>query len=230
MNKQARLFSILAFVIVTAAVPAHAGRDQKSPAVREVLQGPGWTRKNNNLHQVDGPAPGQGAAPAYRLYRSGAPSRETFAKWCSEYGIERVIVMSGDAEGHEFEYQSQGVCPNLKVIYNVKQTVGQPVSDAFLQWFDDQVESAQRDQVGLLFRCQTGSHRTGRLAAYYQMKYEGLNAKDAIKIMNHLGMLMPLFDLPLKPQVRSLDEFIHGQPCDQKKKACVDLNSRRYLP
>ena len=230
MKKQAKFLSVLVAVIVAVAVPAYAGKDQVSPATRAVLQDPGYTKKDNNLHQIAGPAPGQGAAKAYRLYRSGAPSQKTFAKWCSEYGIERVIVMSGDAESHEFQYQSQGVCPNLKVVYNVKQKVGEPVSDAFLQWFDDQVESAQRDQVGLLFRCQTGSHRTGRLAAYYQMKYEGLSRQDAIAVMNHLGLLMPLFDLPLKPQVRALDEFIQGQPCDQRKKACVAVNSRRYLP
>jgi len=230
MNKQAKLFSLLAAAMVLITVPAFAGQDQPSPAVREVLQGPGWTKKDNNLHQVAGPAPGQAAAKAYRLYRSGAPSKETFAKWCTEYGIERVIVMSGDAEDHEFSYQSQGVCPNLKVVYNLKQTVGEPVSDAFLQWFDDQVAQAKRDQVGVLFRCKTGSHRTGRLAAYYQMKYEGVNVTDAIAVMNHLGVLMPVFDIPLKPQVRALDEFVQGKPCDQKKKACVAVNSRRYLP
>ncbi len=230
MKKQAKFFSVLLAVIIAAAVPAYAGQDQKSPAVREVLKGPGWTTRDNNLHQVDGPAPGQDAAQAYRLYRSGAPSKETFAKWCSEYGIARVIVMSGDAESHEFAYQSQGVCPNLKVVYNVKQEVGEPVSDAFLQWFDDQVASAKRDQAGLLFRCQSGSHRAGRLAAYYQMKYEGLSRQDAIAVMDHLGFMMPLFDPQLRPQVRALDEFLHGQPCDQCKKACVAVNSRRYLP
>ena len=227
MKKRVKFFSILAVLTVAVVLSACAA---KAPVRPELTQGPGFTKQENNLHQVDGPAPGQGAAPAYRLYRSGAPSQEAFAKWCSEYKIERVIVMSGDAESHEFQYQSQGICPNLKVIYNVEQKVGVPVSDAFLQWFDDQVESARRDQVGLLFRCKTGSHRTGRLAAYYQMKYEGLSLKEAIAVMNHLGMMMPLFDIPLKPQVRALDEFIQGQPCDQKQKACVAVNSRRYLP
>jgi len=227
MKKQAKFFSVLAAVILAVAGPASAGKDPVRP---ELTQGPGFTKQENNLHQVDGPAPGQGAAPDYRLYRSGAPSRETFAKWCSEYQIERVIVMSGDAESLEFQYQSQGICPNLKVIYNVKQKVGVPVSDAFLQWFDDQVAAARRDRVGLLFRCKTGSHRTGRLAAYYQMKYEGLSLKEAIAVMNHLGMMMPLFDIPLKPQVRALDEFIQGQPCDQKQRACVAVHSNRYLP
>jgi hypothetical protein len=185
----------------------------------ELTSGPGWTTAENNLHQVDGATPdGQ---PGYRLYRSGMPDKETFAKWCQAYKIERVIVMSGDAKTHELAYQAQGVCPNVKVIYNVEQKVEEPVTVEFLTWFDEQVAAAKRDGVGLLFRCQTGSHRTGRLAAYYQMKYQGLSSKEAIAVMNHLGMMMPVFDAWLVPQVRALEDYLKGRPCSQRANACV---------
>jgi hypothetical protein len=189
----------------------------------------GWTNLDNNLHKIDGPAPGQ-PKQAYRLYRSGAPTKETFAKWCSEYGIERVIVMSGDADSHELKYQAEGICKNIQVIYDVKQEVGDPVSDGFLKWFDEQAQKAKQDNVGLLFRCQTGSHRTGRLAAYYQIKNQNLSVDQAIKVMNHKGMLMPLFDVELVPQVRAIGDYLKGQPCKQPEKACVEMNSRKYLP
>ena len=202
----------------------------KAPVRPELLEGPGYTRMDSNLHQIEGPPPGKDAPPAFRLYRSGAPGQETFAKWCGEYRIERVIVLAGTAESYELKYQAEGICPGIQVLYNEHQTVGEPVSDGFLKWFDQQVEAAKRDQVGILFRCQTGSHRAGRLAAYYQMKYQGLSADEAIAVMNHNGMLMPLFDPKLKPQVRALAEYLHGRPCAQKAKACVQMSSNAYLP
>jgi len=217
----------LGAILVGLMVTACAAKAQVRP---ELLEGPGYTRTDNNLHQLEGPPAGRDAAPAFRLYRSGAPSRETFAKWCSEYQIQRVIVLSGTAEKYEHKYQADGICPEIQVLYNEHQTVGEPVSDGFLQWFDQQVEAARRDQVGLLWRCQTGSHRAGRLAAYHQMKAQGLSAEEAIAVMNHNGMLMPLFNLKLKPQVRALSEHLQGQPCTQKKKSCVQVNSEAYLP
>jgi len=217
---------IIPALLLAALLAASCAGKKLSP---ELKDGPGYTKVNNNLHQLDGPPPGE-PAQAFRLYRSGAPSQETFAKWCSEYGIERVIVLAGTAEKYEFAYQSQGVCPGIQVIYNVHQTVGEPVSDKFLQWFDSQIAAARRDHVGLLLRCQTGSHRAGRLSAYYQMKDQGLSAEDAVGVMNYNGLLMPLFDPALVPQVEAMDDYIHDRPCAQKEKACVQMNSDAYLP
>jgi|GEM_PF-952910 len=192
----------------------------------ELLEGPGWTKVNNNLHRVDGPPPGAGRA--FRVYRSAAPTKETFAKWCSEYNIERVIVLSGDADIHEFAYQAEGICTGIKVLYNVKQNLT-PVSEGFLKWFDKQIEKAKEDRVGLLFRCVTGSHRVGRTAAYYQMKYMGLSAREAIAVMDHNGLLMPFFNPKLIPQVRAMDDYIHGRQCSQRKKSCVMENSNKWI-
>lgn len=226
MNRRSgKIFFALVWIGVLSAACA-----AKTPVRPELLEGQGYTRMDSNLHQVDGPPAGPGSAPAFRLFRSGAPSRETFAKWCRDYQIERVIVLAGTAEDYELKYQAEGICPDIQVIYNEHQTVSAPLSDGFLQWFDAQVDAARRDQAGLLFRCQTGSHRAGRLAAYYQMKYQGLGVDEALAVMDHNGMLMWLFDPKLKPQVRALAEFIQGQPCGQKPKACVRMNSTGYLP
>jgi len=228
MRKGRLDFSIVLAIVFTLSLSTCAG---KKPAVRpELIEGPGWTRVNNNLHQVDGPPPGEGPEQAFRLYRSGAPDKETFAKWCSEFNIERVIVLSGTAEGNEWSYQAEGICPDIKVIYNLKQTVSDPVSDSFLELFDEMIESAQEDQVGILIRCETGSHRAGRTAAYYQMKYQGLTSAEAIAVMDYNGMLMPLFDPVLRPQVRAMEDYIHGRPCSEKGSACVVMDSERYVP
>lgn len=211
MNKTSRVLTLLfiAAVLVSCA-----------PKVRpELTSGPRWTTVNNNLHQIEGSAPD--GRPAFRVYRSGAPSRETFAKWCGEYQIKRVIVMAGDADSHELKYQKEGVCPDIEILYNVEQKLEVPVTEEFLAFFDNEVARAKQDGVGLLFRCQTGSHRAGRMAAYYQMKYQGLTADEAIAVMDYKGLLMPLFDAWLRPQVRALYDYIHGRECSQRENACV---------
>jgi hypothetical protein len=228
MRKKGWGFSVVLAIVSTLVLSACAVR---SSSVRpELMEGPGWTPINNNLHQVDGPPPGEGTDRAFRLYRSGAPSKKTFAKWCGEFNIERVIVLSGTAHGNEFRFQAEGICPDIQVIYNIKQTVSDPVSDGFLELFDEMIESAQEDRVGILLRCESGSHRAGRTAAYYQMKYQGLTVEEAIAVMDYNGMLMPLYDPVLRPQVRALDDYIHGRPCSEKGSACVALDSERYVP
>jgi protein-tyrosine phosphatase len=183
--------------------------------------GENWTPVDNNLHQIEGPAPGKDASRAFRLYRSGAPSKKTFAKWCSKYKIDEVIDMAGTAKDHELAYQKQGVCPNIQVIYSETQYVNQPVTEEFLQFFDQEIEKAKINQAGVLFRCASGSHRTGRLAAYYQMKYQNLSPDQAINEMNKNGEHMAVHEATLVAQVNALNDYIHGRPCSQRKKLCV---------
>jgi hypothetical protein len=187
-----------------------------------------YTSVNNNLHQIDGSDPDPGGERAFRLYRSGAPSRETFAKWCSIYGVERVIVMDGSASAHELKYQDENICPQIQVVYNVSQGLT-PVSDGFLAWFDEQANSARRDRAGLLIRCKTGSHRTGRLAAYYQIKYQNVSLDRALAVMDHKGKMMELFNLAMAPQVRAIADFIAGRPC-REPGACVLRGSNLWTP
>ena len=210
-----RKIALVAIVIFIFSLSASA-----APQARpDLTAGPGWTTVDNNLKQIDGPPPD--GKPAFRVYRSGMPSKETFAKWCTVYQIQHVIVMSGDAATHELAYQKQGICPNIEIIYDVEQKVQEPVTEEFLEFFDAQVEQSRKEGVGLLFRCQTGSHRTGRLAAYYQMKYQGLTCDEAITVMDHCGVMMPVFDAWLKPQVRAIDDHLKGQKCSQNGNACV---------
>ena len=211
------------FLALIAAAPiVHAG-DGSTP---DYLGKP-YTHELDNLHQIDGPPPDP-HVHAYRLYRSGSPSRETFSKWCSLYGIERVIVMDGSAQRRELEYQEQGICPDIQVVYNVTQGLT-PVGDGFLEFFDSQVDSAREDDTGLLFRCKTGSHRTGRLAAYYQMKYMGMSLDRALAIMQHKGTMMHVWNPLLIPQVKAMKQYIDGRPCTHIT-GCVIDNSDIWVP
>lgn len=221
LKSMARLLMIAALMALVSCGP-------KKDVRPELLEGPGWTQVDNNLHRIDGPDPGEG--PAFRLYRSGAPTRETFARWCEVYHIDRVIDMAGTADKNELAYQAEGICPDVEVVYSVKQDPNRPVSDSFLEFFDDQIEKARQDQAGVLFRCTTGSHRAGRLAAYYQMKYQGLSADEAIAVMDYNGMLMHLYDPVLRPQVRAMEDYIQGRPCSQAKMFCVEMDSDKWMP
>jgi hypothetical protein len=216
-------------MILTVALTVTAACAKKSSVRPELLEGPGWTKVDNNLHQVDGPPPGEDSGPAFRAYRSGAPDKETFAKWCDVYKIERVIVMSGDADKHELKYQEEGVCPGIKVIYDVEQNPMSPVGDGFLTLFENEIEKAKKDEVGVLWRCRTGSHRAGRASAYYQMMYQDLTAQEAIAVMDYNGMLMPVFDPFLRPQVKSMHDHINQKPCSQEKRHCVEENSDKWV-
>jgi protein-tyrosine phosphatase len=163
-----------------------------------------------NLHLVDQLPNG------FKIYRSGVPTENDLREY-SELGIEEIAVLSGDASRRESRFQR--LVPDLEVVYNEKQDEKIPLTQAFLEWFDEWVTDAREDGKVIAFRCRCGCHRTGRLAAYYQMKYQGLGADAAIEIMNRLGRNM--FRHPsLEPQVRALEDYIHGRPCSQEKKYC----------
>jgi hypothetical protein len=228
MKMQKKFLKIFMPVVLAAVIAACFV--SKKGIRPELLDGPGYTHVDNNLHQIDGPPVGEGYPDrAFRVYRSGVPDKETFAKWCSVYKIERVIVMSGTAEQNELAYEKEGICPDIEVVYNVLQNHAAPVSDGFLKLFDKEIERAKQDNVGILFRCETGSHRAGRTAAYYQMKYQGLTADEAIAVMDYNGMMMPLFNPVLIPQVRALEDYIKGRPCSQPEMYCVEENSNKWV-
>lgn len=165
-----------------------------------------------NLHQID-----SSTSNGYALYRYGLPGRWGVKELCNK-GIEEVLVLSGNAQEQEWKYKSK--CPNLKVIYNAKQEVERPLSAEFLQFFDQWVMKAKMTGKKIAFRCNCGCHRTGRLAAYYQMKYQEIQAPMAITIMNKLGYFMFMYP-QLPAQVLALNDFIFNRPCSQAKEFCV---------
>lgn len=165
-----------------------------------------------NLHLIQ-----ENNETGFAIYRTGKPNYWDMKKFC-ELGIEEIMVLSGNAE--QFEGRHKEACPNLKVIYNEKQKAKIPLTRSFLNFFDNWVQEAQAKGKKIAFRCNCGCHRTGRLAAYYQMKYQGLSAKDAKILMKKHGKWMVFFRF-LYPQVDALNNFIKDEECSTYDNYCV---------
>ncbi len=153
----------------------------------------------------------------FALYRSGRPKAKDMKELCNK-NIEEMMVLSGTADDHEYKYQEH--CPTLKVTFNKVSSARVPLTASFLKEFDAWVEDAKKRGVKIAFRCECGCHRTGRLAAYYQMKYQGITSEDANIIMKKHGKYMWLHR-QLPKQVRALENFIKNEPCSEEQKHCV---------
>ena len=165
----------------------------------------------DNLHLIDQRPNG------FRIYRSGAPSRADIQEWCRR-GIRDVMVLSGEAASREGAFH--GECPGLRVIYNEAQNAAVPLTKRFLRRFDDWVRKSRAQGKKILFRCYCGCHRTGRLAAYYEMKFMGYTYRQARQHMYRFGQNMDAYPYLFK-QVRALQDYIHGRPCSRPKAYCV---------
>jgi protein-tyrosine phosphatase len=176
----------------------------------------------HNLHLVDAdPASG------FAIYRLGEPDAADIRGLC-ELGVTEIAVLAGTALEHEIEYQSQ--CPELRVVYNHEDDLS-PLSDRWLARFDEWVARARAEGRKIAFRCSCGCHRTGRLAAYYQMRYRGLSAKDAWDLAQSRGIAMHVVDYfaSLQQQIIALEEHIQGLPCSQGE-YCVVAESSPAAP
>jgi hypothetical protein len=165
-----------------------------------------------NLHVID-----TDPETGFAIYRTSKPDSEGMKELC-DAGITEIMVMSGNAVDFEQLYSAD--CPGLKVIFDKQMKAKLPMSESFLNKFDTWVKDAQEKGKKIAFRCNCGCHRTGRLAAYYQMKYQRLSAVDAKIIMKKHGKFMFLFPY-LKPQVDALKDYIMGRECSTKEKYCV---------
>ncbi len=165
-----------------------------------------------NLHLID-----EDTKSGFAIYRMGAPNEKGVKELC-KLGIREVVVMSGNAQDHEQKYQS--ACPELKVVYNEIQSAKIPMDKKFINFFDDWVTNAKKQGIKIAFRCDCGCHRTGRLAAYYQLKYQGITSTDANILMKKHGKYMFLYP-HLDDQVIALKDYLSGRPCSVSDKYCV---------
>ncbi len=171
------------------------------------------SQAGNNLHLIE-----EDTSTGFAIYRTGIPSdAQDVAELC-QLGIQEMMVLSGDADQAEWKYKDQ--CPTLKVVYNVDTTHIVPLDKKFLDYFDSWVTDAKSNGKKIAFRCSCGCHRTGRLAGYYQMKYQHLTYGDAKIVMADHGKLMALLK-SLYRQLTALDDYIHGRPCSELAEFCV---------
>lgn len=156
-----------------------------------------------NLHKLDSESNG------FAIYRMSAPNKKDMKKIC-DLNISEVIVLSGNSTKHEKRYAQ--VCPHIKVV-EFMQSPKTPISAQFLDEFDAIVAAAMINGKKIAFRCTAGAHRTGRLAAYYELKYKNMELEAALKNLEQYGFMNKWFQSQLVPQVHEINRFILGQPC-----------------
>ncbi len=153
----------------------------------------------------------------FALYRSGRLSPADLEALCG-LGVEEILVLDGEGTERECRYQ-QIACPGLRVRYNFAQEEDRPVSLDFLQAFDAWIEEAQANGTKVALRCRHGWHRTGRLIAYYRMRFEGVTAAEAIQEMQDIGHMMWRHPT-LNPQVEAYEDIIAGRACSSDPDSC----------
>jgi protein-tyrosine phosphatase len=153
----------------------------------------------------------------FALYRSGRLSPADLEVLCG-LGVEEILVLDGEGAERECQYQ-QDICPGLRVRYDFAQEEDRPVSLDFLQAFDAWIEEAQTNGTKVALRCRHGWHRTGRLIAYYRMRFEGVPAAEAIREMQDIGHMMWRHPT-LNPQVEAYEDIIAGRPCTSDSNSC----------
>ena len=153
----------------------------------------------------------------FALYRSGRLSGADLGVLCG-LGVEEILVLDGEGGERECVF-STTVCPDLRVRYDHAQEEDRPVAADFLEAFDAWIEEARAEGRKVAFRCRHGWHRTGRLAAYYRMRFEGASAAEATREMQEIGHMMwrhPTLD----PQVEAYADLLAGRPYASEPESC----------
>jgi len=173
-----------------------------------------------NLHLVD-----NDDSTGFMIYRTGILDEQDMRYFCEDLGIQQIVVLSGNADEVEGKYG--GTCSSaLRVVYNYEQDLQCALTTEFLEEFDRWIEKAKVEGWKIAFRCNCGCHRTGRLAAYYRMKYQHRSLEDSLADMKKKGKWMwwpPLWHA-LEAQTTALNDYIVGKECrlkGRKRKYCV---------
>ena len=167
---------------------------------------------------ADAPRPiFEDSATGFALYRSGRLSPTDLGFLC-EIGVEEILVLDGDGENRECAFQDK-LCPGLTVRYNQAQNPDSPVAVDFLEAFDAWIEDARAQGKKVAFRCRHGWHRTGRLAAYYRLRFEGASLEAVQEEMHRIGNQMWLHPT-LDDQVAAYADLLGGQPCSVDGENC----------
>lgn len=166
----------------------------------------------NNFHVIE-----EDSTTGFAIYRTSKPGRGDMRGFC-QTGITEMMVLSGTADNAEYKYADE--CPTLKVIYNVKQDDKVPLDGKFLSEFDAWVTDAKAKGKKIAFRCECGCHRTGRLAAYYQLKYQHLALGDTLNILKDNGHWMALYP-HIRKQVIAINDYVRGRECTISQKYCI---------
>lgn len=149
-----------------------------------------------NIHRVD---PGKGTE-GFALYRMSAPIQKDL-KSITDRKIKKIIVLSHNADDHERKIE--GFPEEIEII-EVNQFTTRRLDKDFLGRFDRIISEAKKGGYAVAIRCQIGCHRTGRLAAYFEMRWLKHSAEEALVNYDKHGYLNRIFHRQVRREIRDL--------------------------
>jgi hypothetical protein len=149
--------------------------------------------------------------PGYAVYRSSDPGEADWSAVCGDWKTDFVVLNDDRWQKRQERYRKH--CPNGTVVYARSQTVSRGLDRDFLAFFDQVIARARAEGRKVLFHCKLGAHRTGRLAAYYELKHEGWSLDRALEDFDeHLPFLTRVYGLffnnRVRRQIRGIAAFL----------------------
>ena len=180
----------------------------------------------NNLECIGGDCRG----PGYAVYRSGNPGEDEWRAVCGPWKTDFIVLDDNHWQKREADYRSH--CPRGTVVYARSQDLFRSLDTGFLAVFDEVIARAKAEGRKILFHCKLGTHRTGRLAAYYELKDEGWTLSSAMEDFNqHISFVTRLYAFHLNSRVRhqilGIEAFLrNASTCQGRAHAdCVVVTS-----
>jgi len=172
--------------------------------------------------------------PGFAVYRSSNPGSAEWSAVCGDWKTDFVVL--NDDRWQEREERYRKYCPNGTVVYARSQSISRGLEPDFLAFFDQVIARARAEGRKVLFHCKLGVHRTGRLAAYYELKHESWSLERALDDFDeHVPFLTRVYGVFLnrrvRGQIRGVAAFLEDPSvCDgDPGKKCV-LSTDRAAP
>jgi hypothetical protein len=157
----------------------------------------GASAQAGNLECLGGDCRGRG----YAVYRSSEPGDAEWRAVCGEWKTDFVVLDDDRWQRREENYRKH--CPHGAVVYAGSQRTSRSLDRDFLAFFDQVIARARAEGRKVLFHCKLGVHRTGRLAAYYELKHEGWSLDRALEDFDgHVPFLTRVYGFVLNRRVR----------------------------
>lgn len=178
-----------------------------------------------NLECIGGDCGG----PGHAVYRSSDPGEEEWKAVCGPWKTDFIVLNDNRTQQREARYLEH--CPNATVVYARSQEIFESFDTDFLAFFDQVIERARAEGRKVLFHCKLGTHRTGRLAAYYELKFEGWPLDRVMQdFKQHVPVATKYYGFVLndrvQKQIQGIAAFLEDpSTCQARARDCVVVTS-----
>ena len=129
--------------------------------------------------------------------------------------------MDGTGQARECVLRDQA-CPGLRVRYDGVQDPRSPVSRDFLDAFATWIEESRLEGRKIVIRCRHGWHRTGRMSAYYRMRFQDWSLAAAESEMLQAGEWMWRYP-ELRTQLAAFAALLETGDCSSSTMSCPPI-------